>query len=67
MHLTNNCARLFALHCLTLPNYGKPWLEDRFPADLSRHTRSAIRVGMVRAQRSSHNEGGSREHQGSPY
>jgi len=31
MHRTNNCASVFALHWLTRPNYGKPWLEDRSP------------------------------------
>jgi len=54
MHRTNNCASLFALHWLTRLNYGKPWLEDRSPADPSRHIRSVIRDGMVKAQRSSH-------------
>ncbi len=27
MRRTNNCASLFALHWLTRPNYGNPWLE----------------------------------------
>ncbi len=50
MHRTNNCASVFALHWLTRPNYGKPWLED-LPPDPSRHIRSVIRDGMVKAQR----------------
>src|SRR5580704_9108907 len=31
MHRTNNCASLLALHWLTRPNYGKPWLEIDLP------------------------------------
>jgi len=31
MRRTNYCASLSALHWLTRPNYGKPWLEHRPP------------------------------------
>ena len=54
MHRIKTYASLFAIHCLTEPNYGIPWLKDRSPRRPSRHTRSVIRDGIVKTERSSH-------------
>jgi hypothetical protein len=68
MHRTNSGPSVFGLHWLKRPNYAKPWLDDRSAGRPEPpRTKHDPRQNGESPTVIPHNEGGSREHQGSPY